>query len=126
MTSPFGSRIDPVTGKPGIRHTGIDLYPFARFGAPIYASGDGIVIHQSFNSGYGNLTVLQHSGGLVTYYAHQLKFLIKQNEKVKAGDLIGEVGSTGKSTGPHLHFEVRTGLWQDQLDPEKYIQVPGK
>lgn len=126
MTSAFGFRIDPVTGKQGIRHTGVDLYPFSRYGAPIFAAGDGIIILQNNDSGYGNLTVVQHSNGLVTYYAHQQKFLVRQNEKVRAGDLIGEVGSSGKSTGPHLHFEVRTGLWKEQLDPEKYIRVPGK
>lgn len=126
MTSTFGPRIDPVTGKTGANHTGVDLYPFRRFGAPIYCAGDGYVLHQSSNSGYGNLTVVQHPNGLVTYYAHQQKFSVKQNDKIKAGDLIGEVGSSGKSTGPHLHFEVRTGLWQEQLNPEKFITVPGK
>ncbi len=124
MTSNFGPRIDPVTGRIGANHTGVDLYPFSRFGAPIYSAGDGNVILQSKNSGYGNLTVIQHSNGLVTYYAHQQKFTVKENDKVKAGDLIGEVGSSGKSTGPHLHFEVRTGLWQEQLNPEKFINVP--
>ncbi|NBU99569.1 MAG: M23 family metallopeptidase, partial [Spirochaetia bacterium] len=124
MTSNFGPRIDPVTGRIGANHTGVDLYPFSRFGAPIFSAGDGSVVHQSKNSGYGNLTVVQHSNGLVTYYAHQQKFMVKENDKVKAGDLIGEVGSSGKSTGPHLHFEVRTGLWQEQLNPEKFINVP--
>jgi len=124
MTSAFGPRIDPVNGKIGANHTGVDLYPIERFGAPIYSAGDGIVLHISNNTGYGNLTVIQHPNGLVSYYAHQQKFKVKQNEKVKAGDLIGEVGSSGKSTGPHLHFEIRTGLWQEQLNPEKYIHVP--
>jgi murein DD-endopeptidase MepM/ murein hydrolase activator NlpD len=124
MTSNFGPRIDPVTGRIGANHTGVDLYPFSRFGAPIFSAGDGNVIHQSKNSGYGNLTIVQHSNGLVTYYAHQQKFMVKENDRVKAGDLIGEVGSSGKSTGPHLHFEVRTGLWQEQLNPEKFINVP--
>lgn len=124
MTSGFGPRVDPVNGKIGANHTGIDLYPIDRFGAPIYSAGDGVVLHQSTNSGYGKLTVVRHLNGLVTYYAHQQRFLVKPEEKVKAGDLIGEVGSSGKSTGPHLHFEIRTGLWQEQLNPEKYIQVP--
>ncbi len=124
MTSAFGPRVDPVNGKIGANHTGVDLYPFERFGAPIYSAGDGVVLHQSNNTGYGNLTVVLHPNGLVSYYAHQQKFKVKQNEKVKAGDLIGEVGSSGKSTGPHLHFEIRTGLWQEQLNPEKYIHVP--
>jgi murein DD-endopeptidase MepM/ murein hydrolase activator NlpD len=124
VSSPYGIRIDPVTKKPGANHTGLDLYAYTRIGTPIFAAGDGIVIHTSSNSGYGNLTVVQHDNGLVTYYAHQSEWIVKQGDKVKAGDLIGKIGNTGKSTGPHLHFEVRTGLWEECLNPINYIAVP--
>jgi uncharacterized protein YgiM (DUF1202 family) len=124
ITSKFGPRIDPVTKKQNANHTGIDFYHTSRFGASIYAAGDGIVIHQSTNTAFGYLTIIQHENGLVTYYAHQQKFLVKQNDSIKAGDLIGELGSTGKSTGPHLHFEVRTGMWKEALNPINYIPIP--
>ena len=124
VSSSYGTRIDPVTKKPGSNHTGVDLYAYTGTGTPIYAAGDGTVIHTSSNSGYGNLTVVKHDSGLVTYYAHQNEWLVKQGDRVRAGDLIGKIGNTGKSTGPHLHFEVRTGLWEECLNPANYISLP--
>jgi murein DD-endopeptidase MepM/ murein hydrolase activator NlpD len=86
-------------------HTGIDIH--APSGATIVAAGNGTVIYAGRNGGYGNFTMIDHGNGLVTCYAHQSKILVRKGQHVSAGTTIGKVGSTGLSTGPHLHFEVR-------------------
>ncbi len=103
--SPFGYRMHPIL-KTGKMHTGVDLT--APTGTKIYAAGDGTVISAEYNDGgYGNLVKIDHGFGYVTYYAHMSKILTKRGSQVKRGDIIGEVGNTGRSTGPHLHYEVR-------------------
>ena len=105
FSSPFGYRIHPIFHV--IRfHTGIDLT--ARRGTPVYATGDGIIVRADYSSGgYGNIIIISHGFGYESYYAHLSKILVKPGQKVKRGDLIGLVGNTGRSTAPHLHYEIR-------------------
>ena len=117
ISSKYGSRVDPVTGKVNSFHRGIDIV--ARKGTPIQAAGNGIIAVTKRSRSYGNLTIIDHQNGLFTYYAHQSRFKKRKGAKVKAGDIIGLVGSTGKSTGPHLHFEVRKG--KKAMNPKYYI-----
>ena len=104
ITSPFGYRIHPILHVRKL-HTGIDIG--APSGARIVAAGNGTVIYAGSNGGYGNFTMIDHGDGLVSCYAHQKKILVSKGQHVSAGTTIGYVGSTGLSTGPHLHFEVR-------------------
>ncbi|WP_439956936.1 LysM peptidoglycan-binding domain-containing M23 family metallopeptidase [Leptospira ryugenii] len=104
MSSSFGKRLDPFTKKVTF-HGGIDLA--AAIGTPVYASQDGTIQFANIQGGYGNLIVVKHIMGYETRYGHLSKFLVKEGEKVKKGQIIGEVGITGRTTGPHLHFEIR-------------------
>lgn len=106
ISSPFGIRSrHPVTGTPNNFHSGVDLA--APRGTPIYATGDGVVQEAKFLGGYGNCVVVEHGYGFKTFYGHMQAFIVKKRQKVKRGQHIGYVGSTGMSTGPHLHYEVR-------------------
>jgi murein DD-endopeptidase MepM/ murein hydrolase activator NlpD len=117
ITSGFGYRTDPVTGSTGF-HGGIDIG--AACGRPIKAAGTGVIISAGFNSGgYGNMTLINHGGGLATLYAHQSSIIVSQGQSVSQGQVIGYVGSTGKSTGCHLHFEVRVN--GTPVDPTSYL-----
>jgi murein DD-endopeptidase MepM/ murein hydrolase activator NlpD len=100
----FGVRIHPITGKPAF-HEGLDLAPGWR--ARVVASQDGKVIFAGLKAGYGRLIILDHQAGVTSWYAHLDEILVKQGQEVKRGDLIGKVGKSGRTTGPHLHFEVR-------------------
>ncbi len=104
ITSPFGYRIHPILHVRKL-HTGIDIG--APSGARIVAAGSGTVIFAGRNGGYGNFTMIDHGNGLVSCYAHQSRIVVHKGQHVSAGTTIGYVGSTGLSTGPHLHFEVR-------------------
>ncbi len=109
--SPFGAR----GGKP---HEGIDLP--APIGTPVFAAAAGKVVYAGSGiRGYGNLVVLKHTGDLLTVYAHNSLLLVSQGQTVRAGDRIALVGQSGHATGPHLHFEVRTG--QIPRDPMSYL-----
>jgi murein DD-endopeptidase MepM/ murein hydrolase activator NlpD len=110
ITSPFGWRW-------GRMHEGIDLG--AAYGAPIAAAGAGTVIYAGWLGGYGNLTVIDHGGGLATAYGHQSQIAVTVGQQVARGQTIGYVGSTGHSTGPHLHFEVRVN--GQAVDPLGYL-----
>lgn len=104
LTSNFGVRSDPFIG--GARmHKGIDIP--GPIGTPIYATADGVVSRSGWASGYGNLVQITHGGGMETRYGHMSKLLVSANSYVKRGQLIGLMGSTGRSTGSHLHYEVR-------------------
>lgn len=119
LSSRFGYRIDPVTKKRNTFHKGIDIS--APAGTPVYAAESGTVFDAGYKqSGYGNLIVIKHADDMATYYGHLSKIAVSKNSKVKKGELIGNVGSTGKSTGPHLHFEVRKG--GQALNPEDYVR----
>lgn len=113
VTSRFGERLHPLTGKWSF-HNGIDIATPA--GSPVRAVRDGEVIFSGYVEGYGNLVVIDHGDGLVTRYGHNRRNLVKEGDSVNKGDIIAEVGSTGFSTGSHLHFEVlRDGK---PIDPE--------
>ena len=103
MSSGFGYRSDPFNGR-GAFHAGLDFA--APYGAPIYAAASGRVSFAGIKQGYGNCIEVDHGNGLVTRYAHMSRFVAAIGRQVDAGDMIGAIGSTGRSTGPHLHFEV--------------------
>jgi murein DD-endopeptidase MepM/ murein hydrolase activator NlpD len=108
----------------GSFHYGVDMA--APWGTPFYAAGDGVVIEAGPMAGYGNAIMIQHSNGDVTVYGHEEKVLVTVGEKVKAGQLIGLVGSLGQSTGPHLHFEVRLGGEDgEKVDPIPWLAARG-
>jgi murein DD-endopeptidase MepM/ murein hydrolase activator NlpD len=104
ITSPFGMRYHPILKKNKM-HTGIDIG--IATGTPIYAMSEGKVIISTYSSGYGNTVVIDHGGGISSLYAHNSKLLVGAGQTVKKGQMIAKAGSTGRSTGPHLHFEVR-------------------
>ena len=105
FTSSYGVRSDPFQGRAAM-HAGIDLS--GPIGTPIYATADGIVSSSGWhNGGYGNLIKLDHGRGIETRYAHLSAALVRPGQRVKRGDMIGKMGSTGRSTGSHLHYEVR-------------------
>ena len=114
ITSLFGSRTHPVTGRPN-NHTGVDIA--AAGGTDIWAAKSGVVLTSTYNSSYGNYVVISHANGESTLYAHMSKRLVSEGDKVTQGQTIGLVGTTGSSTGNHLHFEVRlNGQRQDPLN----------
>jgi len=117
ITSPYGYRTDPVTGATAF-HSGIDIG--ASCGTPIKAAGTGSIVSAGFNSGgYGNMTLISHGNGLSTLYGHQSSIIVSAGQSVTQGQVIGYVGSTGKSTGCHLHFEVRVN--GNPVDPTGYL-----
>jgi murein DD-endopeptidase MepM/ murein hydrolase activator NlpD len=103
LSSGMGVRSDPVTGEPDF-HSGLDIA--GERGQPVYATASGVVTQAVAHGGYGNLLVLDHGFGLETRYGHLQGFTVAVGDHVKRGDVIGRVGSTGRSTGPHLHYEV--------------------
>jgi murein DD-endopeptidase MepM/ murein hydrolase activator NlpD len=103
LSSAFGGRVDPFNGGESF-HPGIDIS--ADYGAPVYATADGRVESASYSGNYGNLVVIDHGFGIATRYGHLSRFAVRAGQSVKRGDLIGYVGSTGRSTSPHLHYEV--------------------
>lgn len=117
-TSNFGMRTDPFTGAPTM-HAGMDFR--AETGTPIRAPGAGKVLRAEVAGGYGNLIELDHGNGLTTRYGHLSAFEVKPGQIVAAGTVIGRIGSTGRSTGPHLHYETR--LNDDAQNPLKFIQI---
>lgn len=120
ITSPYGYREHPIQGVVKL-HQGLDIGG-ASFGAPIVAALDGIVSYAGELGSYGNCVMIDHGNGITTLYAHGQKILTEKGKVVKQGDLIMEVGSTGNSTGPHCHFEVRVNGYTQ--DPLKYVNSP--
>lgn len=116
ITSRFGLRIHPVTGDKRT-HTGLDIG--AGYGAAIVAADGGTVILADVNGGYGNCVMIDHGNGYVTLYGHMSSYAVSEGQSVSQGDTVGYVGSTGVSTGPHLHFEVRAG--GERIDPEQFF-----
>jgi hypothetical protein len=124
LGSSFGWRIDPFNGRSAL-HTGLDFQ--ADPGTPIQAAAGGLVVTQEYHPAYGNMVEVDHGNDLVTRYAHASRVFVKKGDLVKRGQKIAEVGTTGRSTGPHLHFEVMVqGVNQD---PQKFLsagrKIPG-
>jgi murein DD-endopeptidase MepM/ murein hydrolase activator NlpD len=117
IASGFGTRIDPIYKIPKM-HEGLDFA--APMGSPVYATGNGVISDVEYGySGYGNNILINHMVGYQTHYCHLSKIVVKEGQQVKRGDLIGYVGSTGKSTGPHLHYEViKDGV---KIDPAYFF-----
>lgn len=128
MASGYGTRVDPVYGTTKF-HEGMDFA--TAVGTPVYATGDGIVNEAGWGGAYGNLVVIDHGYDYTTRYAHLNKIHVKTGQNIKRGDLIGEVGNTGKSTGSHLHYEVRykgqprnpVNYYFQDLTPEQYAEM---
>lgn len=119
VSSLYGYRRNPFGGLSGEFHPGIDFK--GQYGAPIYATSDGIVDRCDWYGGYGNAVVLNHGFGYQTLYGHMSKVNVMQGQEIKAGDLIGFIGSTGRSTGPHVHYEIRKdGI---DIDPGPYLEI---
>jgi murein DD-endopeptidase MepM/ murein hydrolase activator NlpD len=116
-SSSYGWRIDPFNGSKAF-HEGLDFT--ANTGTPIHAAADGIVSLSEHTHAYGNMVKIDHGAGLETRYAHASKLLVKVGERVVKGQTVALVGSTGRSTGPHLHYEIR--LNGNSLDPRQYLQ----
>ena len=120
LGSYFGWRIDPITGRSAL-HSGLDFQ--ADTGTPILAAAGGVVVVQEFHPGFGNMVEIDHGNSLITRYAHASATFVKKGDLVKRGQKIAAVGSTGRSTGPHLHFEVLAdGTPQD---PQKFLVMGG-
>ena len=118
ISSGFGYRTDPFAGSPAF-HAGLDFK--GPTGAPIYSAANGRVAFVGRRPGYGNCVEIDHGNGLRTRYAHMSAFRAKAGQSVRAGQLIGAVGSTGRSTGPHLHFEVR--LHGQPVNPRPFLEI---
>ena len=116
MTSPFGARNDPINAMNGI-HEGLDMG--ASTGTPVAATGDGQVVWAGWRDRYGNLVEIDHGNGLHTRYGHLSKVMVSTGSHVSRGSIIGLVGETGRTTGPHLHYEVRVG--DQATNPMKFI-----
>jgi murein DD-endopeptidase MepM/ murein hydrolase activator NlpD len=118
VTSPFGYRADPFLGRLAL-HPGVDLAE--AYGAEIHAAAAGRVVHAGLAGGYGNMVEIDHGNGLATRYAHMSDVLVEEGQEVDKGAILGKLGSTGRSTGPHLHYEVR--VEGEPVDPERYLRA---
>jgi murein DD-endopeptidase MepM/ murein hydrolase activator NlpD len=118
-SSDYGYRRNPFGGLSSEFHAGVDLK--GAVGDPIYATGDGTVERCDFYGGYGNAVVLNHRSGFQSLYGHLSAVNVVQGQQVKAGDVIGFLGSTGRSTGPHLHYEIRKD--GEDISPEPFLKI---
>jgi murein DD-endopeptidase MepM/ murein hydrolase activator NlpD len=117
ITSRFGERLDPFRGE-GAFHSGIDIA--SHYGAPIRATADGVVLEVGRHAGYGRLVVIDHGFGVTTWYGHLSGYNTEVGMSVKRGDVIGYEGDSGRSTGPHLHYEVRIN--NTPVNPWRYLR----
>jgi murein DD-endopeptidase MepM/ murein hydrolase activator NlpD len=120
VSSPFGYRPDPFLGRPAL-HPGVDLVQ--AYGSTVKATGAGRVIHAGPMGGYGNMVEIDHGFGLTTRYGHMSEVLAEEGQEVQAGAILGRLGSTGRSTGPHLHYEVRVD--GEPVDPTRFLRAGG-
>jgi murein DD-endopeptidase MepM/ murein hydrolase activator NlpD len=118
LTSPFGYRADPFLGRLAL-HPGVDLAQ--AYGAEIHATGAGRVVHAGPAGGYGIMVEIDHGNGLTTRYAHMSEALVEEGQDIVKGAVLGRIGSSGRSTGPHLHYEVRVD--GEPVDPERYLRA---
>jgi len=121
ISSKFGYRRNPTGGRTRF-HTGVDFA--SKRGTPVHATADGVVVFSGWRSGYGRLVEIRHVDGMITRYAHNQTNLVAQGEMVEKGQVIAKLGSTGHSTGPHVHFEVR--IDDQAVNPLKYIRTTSK
>ncbi|SFL23039.1 M23 family metallopeptidase [Methylobacterium pseudosasicola] len=120
VSSPFGTRLDPFTRGLAL-HTGLDLK--AEAGEPARATAPGRVSAADYAGGYGNMVEIDHGHGVVTRFGHLARILVRPGQRVAAGDVIGAVGSTGRSTGAHLHYETR--IDGEPVDPQRFLEAGG-
>ncbi|GJD49821.1 hypothetical protein OPKNFCMD_2555 [Methylobacterium crusticola] len=118
LSSTFGYRVDPFTRGLAL-HTGVDLK--AEYGAPARAAAAGTVVSAEYSGGYGNMVEIDHGHGLATRYGHLSGFAVVPGQAVAAGQVVGRVGSTGRSTGPHLHYETR--IDGEPVDPQRFLRA---
>jgi len=118
VTGSFGERIDPFNGE-GAFHCGVDIS--ASYGQPVIATADGVVMFADFMGGYRREVTIDHGHGISTRYGHLANFAVTSGQQVHRGDVIGYVGLSGRSTGPHLHYEVRIN--DTPVNPHKYLRV---
>jgi murein DD-endopeptidase MepM/ murein hydrolase activator NlpD len=118
MSSTFGVRIDPFLGRPAF-HTGIDFR--GDIGEAVRATGSGTVIAAGWSGGYGRMVDIDHGNGLTTRYGHLADIVVQVGQSVKIGQVVGRMGSTGRSTGPHLHYETRVD--GDAVDPQRFLRA---
>jgi murein DD-endopeptidase MepM/ murein hydrolase activator NlpD len=116
VTSHYGNRLDPFSGE-GELHLGVDIS--ALFGTQVHAPADGKVIYAQRKAAYGNLIIIDHGNGLTTRFGHLSRFNVKVGQKVRRTDVVGYVGTSGRSTAPHLHYEVRLG--DRAVNPRNYL-----
>lgn len=118
ITGAFGERIDPFNGE-GAFHTGVDIS--CAYGTPVIAPADGIVTYADFYSGYGRMLQIDHGGGISSRYGHLSGFAVTDGQAVRKGQVIAYVGLSGRSTGPHLHYEVR--IHDTPVNPHKFLRM---
>jgi murein DD-endopeptidase MepM/ murein hydrolase activator NlpD len=116
LMSSFGQRTDPFSGE-GAVHNGVDIS--ALVGTPVRATADGIVMFADLSSGYGRLVIIDHGNGFETYYAHLARFSVITGQEIRQGEFVGAVGTSGRVTAPHLHYEVRIG--KAPVNPYRYL-----
>ena len=117
ITDGFGERLDPFSGE-GAFHTGVDVG--ADYGAPVHVTADGMVLDAGEHSGYGRVVIVDHGFGLTTWYAHLSSYAVIAGTRVKRGEVIGYTGISGRSTGPHVHYEVRMN--NAPVNPRHYMK----
>jgi murein DD-endopeptidase MepM/ murein hydrolase activator NlpD len=117
VTDGFGMRRNPFNGEGREVHEGLDIA--VDFGTPVTATADGLVIYAAPHAGYGNLVIVYHSNGITTRYGHLSRISSDAGQRVRRGDQIGNAGSTGRSTGPHVHYEIREN--DQSVDPLRYV-----
>jgi murein DD-endopeptidase MepM/ murein hydrolase activator NlpD len=117
LTGTFGERMDPFSGE-GAFHTGVDIS--SQYGDAVRASADGVVLEADERSGYGRLVVVDHGFGVRTYYGHLSSFSVIAGQQIRRGETIGNVGVSGRSTGPHVHYEVRIN--GAPVNPMRYLR----
>jgi murein DD-endopeptidase MepM/ murein hydrolase activator NlpD len=118
ITDGFGERLDPFSGE-GAFHTGVDVG--ADYGAPVHVTADGMVLDAGQHSGYGRVVIVDHGFGLTTWYAHLSSYAVITGTRVKRGEVIGYAGISGRSTGPHVHYEVRMN--NAPVNPWRYMKA---
>ena len=119
ITSGFGYRSNPFSGVSTESHPGLDFR--GAIGDPVKTTADGVIEFAGPRGGYGNCIIIKHKGDIKTLYGHLSKILVKENTNVKIGQKIGEIGSTGRSTGPHLHYEIIKN--EEKINPLKFIKL---